>query len=209
MCADSIKSFLLPTLSTSGSAFSSISLPYSSPFSRELEWDGIRSALLFCRGCSVWVATITQGGGKTTWRDEKKRKKRKRSGGEGGNVCLEFTQRVHCVFRSVTVSFSELSGVFSGSEQSQAFLCRQETQVLHFISSVIAEDEWRPLEDSSQVCRQWLSFGPLWPPFHLHTDTYRCRATLQANTPPQNRGRCAQTFTSTQLNISGINNRTV
>lgn len=75
--------------------------------------------------------------GKERRHKETKRKERRGrvrgSGIEEGNVCLEFTQRVHCVFRSVTVSFSELSGVYSDLEKGRALLCRQEMQVFHFI----------------------------------------------------------------------------
>lgn len=73
--------------------------------------------LLLCRGCSVWVATITREGGerrkKQHKEEEEKGKERKRRGVLEGNVRLEFTQRVHCVFRSATAPFYELYGVFS------------------------------------------------------------------------------------------------
>lgn len=59
-----------------------------------------------------------RGGGGQHEEDEKKGKERKRKGALQGNVCLEFTQRAHCVFWSVTIPFYELSGVFSDSEQS-------------------------------------------------------------------------------------------
>lgn len=85
--------------------------------SGESEWDGTESVLLLCRGCSVWVATITREGGerrkKQHKEEEEKGKERKRRGVLEGNVRLEFTQRVHCVFRSATAPFYELYGVFS------------------------------------------------------------------------------------------------
>lgn len=151
------------TLSLSGSAFSSFSstfLSFHQP-SREFEWDGFKSMLLFCRGCTVWVATITQGE-RNDKEDEKKRGIRGKCVSRVYTVSLMCIQEGDC-FRS-----------FSDSEQSQVLLWRQEVQVvIRLYQASDCREWWKPVLDSSQVRRQWT-----W--FRLESSstlTYRCYTT--------------------------------
>lgn len=81
----SFESFTQLTLSTSGSVFSPIFDPFCS-LSGGSERNGIKSTLIFCRGCGVWVTRITQGGGETMEKSERYKKKRRSSGVEEWNV---------------------------------------------------------------------------------------------------------------------------
>lgn len=90
------------TLSLSGSAFSSISLPHSPPFTSPLE--NLNEMAL--RVCCYSVEAALSGSPQLP--REKEMTKKMRRGVLEGSVCLEFTQWAWCVFRSVTVLWAFL-----------------------------------------------------------------------------------------------------
>lgn len=127
------------------SAFSSISLPYSSPFTCPLEsFSEMALRVLFCRGCNVWVATIIPGGGKM-----KKEEEEEKSNIRGKCVPRVYTASPLCIFWSATIPFYELSDEFSDSDQSWALLCRQQTHQWTHLRCV--ENDWRVAPPSSST----------------------------------------------------------
>lgn len=164
------------TLSTSGSAFSSISLPHCSPFASPLENLSETALRACCYSAEVAVSGSPQLPGGERKNRQRRREEREEEEEKRGI-------RGKCVLRVYTASPLCIQECDCSILWALWCVFRQETQVLHS-HSLSAVDDWRAVKDSSQVCRQWLRCG-------LPSSS---TPTLQRQL--QKRRKCAQTFTS-------------
>lgn len=135
-------------------------------FSGEFEWDGIKRALVFCRGCSVWVATITQGGGKTTKRWEERREEKWER-----EMCAWSLHSESIVYSGVWLFHFLSSLVYSLTQNKAERFSADRRRRSSTLSSQwwlrMNGDRWRTPVDNSWV---WSTVASLPPPTLTHTD---------------------------------------